>query len=226
MVKEDAEFNLIDKSIIIGDYLKVKVINKKEDVIEFEVEGLTAGLASQLRRIMISEIPTMAIEWVDFYKNDSVLWDEIIASRLGLIPMVFDRNFYKLKDDCTCDGKGCAHCEVKFVLKKKGPCTVYSGDLVSSDKNVKPVSEKIPIVKLKEEQELELEATAQLGLGKEHAKWQGAVVGYELSEKKPDKYTFMVESVCGIPAEEIVKASFEILKQKLKDFNSDLEKLK
>jgi len=202
------------------------MLKKSKEKIEFEVEGITTALAGELRRIMISEIPTMAIEWVDFHKNDSVLWDEIIASRLGLIPLIFDSKFYNMKDACKCSGKGCAHCQVMLAFKKKGQCMAYSEDLKSSDKNIKPVYDKIPIVELSEGQELEFEATAQLGLGKKHAKWQGAVVGYEISGDKNDKFTFIVESVCGLSAEEIVKNSLEILKIKMDDFTTDVERLK
>jgi DNA-directed RNA polymerase subunit D len=159
--------------------LKVKVVEKKNEKIRFLIEGINHSLAGALRRIMISEVPTMAIEWVDFVKNDSVLWDEIIASRLGLIPLVYDTKFYNFKEECKCGGKGCVHCQVSLKLKKKGPCIVYSGDMISSDERVKPVYEKIPIVELTEGQEIELEAFAELGLGKEHAKWQAAIVGYK-----------------------------------------------
>lgn len=159
--------------------MKIKTLESSKEKIKFIVEGIDPALAGELRRVMISEVPTMAIEWVDFVKNDSVLWDEIIASRLGLIPLTFDPKFFNLKEECECGGKGCVHCEVTLTLKKKGPCTVYSGDLVSSDKRVKPVHDKIPIVELMEGEELELEAVAQLGMGKEHAKWQASIVGYK-----------------------------------------------
>ena len=200
-------------------------MKKSNERIEFEVEGLTPGLAGELRRIMLSEIPTMAIEWVDFHKNDSIIWDEIIASRLGLIPLVFNSKLYGMKDECKCDGKGCSRCQVMLALKKKGPCMVYSEDLKSSDKEVKPIYGKIPIVELMDNQELEFEATAELGLGKVHAKWQGAVVGYEASPKK-DKYTFIVETASGLSAEDVVKKSFEVLQEKLKDFGTDVARLK
>ncbi len=206
--------------------MKINVLKNTKERIEFETEGITAALAGELRRIMISEISTMAIEWVDFHKNDSVLWDEIVASRLGLIPLVFDSKLYNMKSVCKCSGKGCTHCQVMLALKKKGPCIVYSEDLKSSDKNVKPVYDKIPIVELSEGQELEFEASAELGLGKEHAKWQGAVVGYEISGPKSNKFTFIVESVCGLSAEEVVKKSIEVLKQKLDDFIIDVGRLK
>ena len=159
--------------------MEIKILEKNDSEIKFLVEGIKTSFASALRRIMISEIPTMAIEWVDFVKNDSALNDEIIAHRLGEIPLTFDKRLYNLPSECSCGGKGCSKCQVKLTLKKKGPCTVYSGDLKSTAKDVKPVYDKIPIVELLEGQELQLEATAQLGLGKEHAKWQGAVVGYK-----------------------------------------------
>jgi DNA-directed RNA polymerase subunit D len=159
--------------------MKIEILNKTDSEIKFLVEEIKPSFASALRRIMISEIPTMAIEWVDFKSNDSVLNDEIIANRLGLIPLTFDPKAYNLPSECKCKGKGCSRCQVKLTLKKKGPCMVYSGDLKSDAKDVKPVFDKIPIVELFEDQKLQFEAIAQLGFGKEHAKWQGAIVGYK-----------------------------------------------
>jgi DNA-directed RNA polymerase subunit D len=192
---------------------------------KFSIEGITTGLAGELRRIMISEVPTMAIEFVDFHSNDSMLWDEIIAHRLGLVPLTYDTKFYNMKDDCRCDDKGCAHCQVSFALKKKGPCMVYSGDLKSTDEKVNPLYDKIPIVELMEGQELELEATAQLGVGKKHAKWQASVVGYKADEKKKE-FIFTLESVCGLQPEEIITIAFDVLDEKLKDFMKDVERIK
>jgi DNA-directed RNA polymerase subunit D len=63
--------------------LEVKILERNNEKIKFIIEGIDSALAGELRRIMMSEVPTLAIEWVDFIKNDSVLWDEIIASRLG-----------------------------------------------------------------------------------------------------------------------------------------------
>ncbi len=163
--------------------MEFKILEEKKNEINFIIEGIDSALAGELRRIMMSEIPTLAIEWVDFVKNDTVLWDEIIASRLGLIPLIYDPKSYKLKKDCKCDGKGCSHCQVTLALVKKGPTIVHSGDLVPSDKSVKPVFDKIPIVEMTEGQELNFEAIAQLGLGKDHAKWQASIVGYRTIPK-------------------------------------------
>jgi len=159
--------------------MNIKVLSRNDFEINFLVEGIKPAFAGELRRIMISELPTMAIEWVDFKKNDSALQDEIIANRLGQIPLTYDERVYSMPDSCRCGGKGCSRCQVKLSLKKSGPCMVYSGDLKSTDKSVKPVFEKIPIVELFEDQELQFTAIAQLGIGKEHAKWQSAVVGYK-----------------------------------------------
>src|SRR3989338_7216469 len=201
--------------------LKVKIFEKNDEKMKFMVSDLSLGMAGELRRIMTSEISTMAIEWVNFIKNDSLLWDEIVAHRLGLIPLTFDVQFYSLKKECKCKDKGCAHCEVTLVLKKKGPCIVYSGDLKSTDKKVRPVYDKIPIVELNEEQEIELEATAQLGTGREHARWQASVVGYKTDEKKKD-FTFNLETASGLKPEEILTKSIETLENKLNELSKRL----
>ncbi len=205
--------------------MKIKVLEKSKNKIKFTVSDITTAMAGELRRIMVSEVPTMAIEMAHINKNDSVLWDEILAHRLGLIPLTFDPKYFRRREDCTCKGKGCSHCQVSLVLKKGKTGIVYSGDLKSTDKRVKPVYEKIPIVELMDNQELELEAIAQIGTGREHAKWQAAVVGLKTDSKK-NEFTFMVESVCGLTSEEIVKQSLEILDNKLKEFTKGVEKLK
>jgi len=200
--------------------MKVEVIEKTPEVVKFCVEGITAGTANALRRIMTAEIPTMAIEWVDFKQNTSALYDEIIAHRLGLIPLTFDKKAYKSPEECREADVSDSRCFAKLKLKKVGPCIVYSGDLQSDDPSVKPRYERIPIVELFEGEELELLAYARLGRGKEHAKWQGAVVGYR---EENGKYCFEVETACGLDAEEIVKIAVEILEDKVKEFSSKLK---
>ncbi len=159
--------------------MKVEILEKDNSKIKFLVSGIKASFAGALRRMMMSEIPTMAIEWVDFKKQGSAMPDEILANRLGQVPLTYDRKAYNLPSECKCEGKGCSRCQVKLSLKKKGPSIVYSDDLKSSDKSVRPAVDKIPLVELFEEQELQFVAIAQLGLGKTHTKWKGAVVGYK-----------------------------------------------
>ncbi len=158
--------------------MEIKILELSEREIRFIVKGITHAFASALRRTILSEVPTMAIYEIEVKKNDSVLPDEIIAHRLGLVPLTFDPYFYNLPEKCSCKGKGCARCQVKLLLKKKGPAMVYSGDLKSTAKDVRPVFDKIPIVELFNDEEIELVATAKLGFGKDHARWQGGIVGY------------------------------------------------
>ncbi|MFH1623022.1 MAG: DNA-directed RNA polymerase subunit D [Candidatus Aenigmatarchaeota archaeon] len=159
--------------------MEVNILERNDREVKFLVSGIKSSFAGALRRIMIAEVPTMAIEWVEFNKNGSAMPDEVLTSRMGQVPLTYDPKAYNLKKDCKCEGKGCSRCEVKLVVKKKGPSMVYSDDLKTTDKSVVPFIDKIPIVELFDDQELELIATAQLGLGREHSKWQGAVVGYK-----------------------------------------------
>ncbi len=160
--------------------MKISMISKKrEPVLRFVLEGATPAFANSLRRIMISEVPTLAVDWVEIHKNNSALFDEVVAHRLGLIPLSFDPAKFNLQEECKCEGSGCPNCQVVFALERTGPCTVYSGDMKSSNRDVKPVSPDFPIVELLEGQSIKLEAVARLGRGTEHAKWQAAIASYQ-----------------------------------------------
>ncbi len=162
-----------------GDNVEIKILKKSDRKMKFVVDGIRYGMANALRRTMINEIPTMSIESVDFEENSSGLFDEITAHRLGLIPLMFDKKLYILKESCSCNGKGCSRCEAVLVLERSGPCTVKAGDFKSANTDVKVFDNEIPIVTLLEGQRLKLEATAQLGIGKNHSKWQAAIAGYQ-----------------------------------------------
>ncbi|MBS3088360.1 DNA-directed RNA polymerase subunit D [Candidatus Pacearchaeota archaeon] len=110
-------------------------------------------LANALRR-SISEIPVLAVDEVEIFKNDSALYDEVLAHRIGLIPLKTEKSMT-------------AKTKIDFKLSKKGPCTVYAEDLHGAGKIVQP---KIPITILGEGHQLELVATARLGKGIDHAK--------------------------------------------------------
>lgn len=158
--------------------MDIKIVKDDERRIKFMLEGANPAFANALRRTMRGEIPAMAIEFVDFENNNSGMFDELIAHRLGLIPLAFDQKAYNLKSECKCEGRGCSQCEVVLVLDKSGPCMVKAGDMKSTDESVYPVDKDIPIVELLEGQKLKFEATAQLGFGKDHVKWQAASAGY------------------------------------------------
>ena len=149
-----------------------RIIQKDRDKLIFTA-SVSESLANAIRRSVL-EIPVLAIDDVEIWKNDSVLYDEIIAHRLGLIPLVSDKDM-NLKEDCTCEGKGCAKCSVQLKLQAKGPGMIYSGELKGK---AKPVYDNIPITLLREGQELELVATSVLGRGTEHAKFVPGLVYY------------------------------------------------
>ena len=162
--------------------MDIEILNKSEYKLNFVLKGIDPAIANTLRRLMISEIPVLAIEDVNFIKNSSALFDEILALRLGLIPLKSDKS-YNFKDKCVCKGEGCARCQLSLTLTCKGPCTVYASDLKSTDPKIQPAFPKMPIVKLLKGQELELEAIAILGQGKRHAKFSPGLVHYKAYPK-------------------------------------------
>jgi DNA-directed RNA polymerase subunit D len=140
------------------------------------IEGVDSAFMNSLRRIIVAEVPAMAIDEVVVIENSSMLHDEILAHRLGLIPLRTDLDSYNLPEECSCKSElGCNLCRVSLTLDVEANetvRTVYSGDLVAENPSIRPVSEKIPIAKLAPNQRLKLESYARLGKGEKHAKWQ------------------------------------------------------
>ncbi|NOQ56403.1 MAG: DNA-directed RNA polymerase subunit D [Nanohaloarchaea archaeon] len=163
--------------------MKVKMISRDTNSLKFEISETTPVFASAIRRVILQKIPILSITRADFIDNTSALYDEIIAHRFGMLPIVFDPKKYVLGAGCKCGGKGCSSCQVKFVLKKEGPCTAYAKDMVSTDPAVKVLDGDIIIVKLLEGQSIDVEATATIGFAEDHAKWQSAIVGYSYYPK-------------------------------------------
>ncbi len=153
--------------------------NKKQNRITFLLKDSNPAFANMLRKTIIDEVPTMAIEEVELRKNSSVLYDEIVAHRLGLVPLTTDLKAYNMPSECTCKGEGCSKCELQLSLKAKGPGYAYASDMKSKDPKVVPVYPKMPIVKMIKGQALELEATAVLGRGMDHAKWSPGLAFYK-----------------------------------------------
>lgn len=169
--------------------MEIEVKSQNDDEIVFIIRDAEVPFVNAIRRIAMMSIPKLAIEDVNIVKNDSAMFDEVLAHRLGLTPLVSNQEAIEglvLPEECECEDY-CSHCSVSFTLNKQGPGVVYSKDLVSSDPNIKPVYDTIPLVKLKENEEIELEAVAQLGFGKEHAKWMPTTV---CAYKQYPKITF------------------------------------
>lgn len=173
--------------------MKFKIQELTDNFMQFVITDTTPSFVNTMRRVLIAEVPKMAIEDVEFhlgpirdnagkeYQSVSPLFDEIIAHRLGMIPIPSDLKLFNFRETCKCKGEGCPNCTIMYNLNKKGPCTVYSGDLEPlGDSKFSIKEDLIPLVKLDKDQALLIYATAQLGNGKTHVKWQPTSgVGYK-----------------------------------------------
>ncbi len=160
--------------------MEIRPLEKSKDSMKlsFLIKGVEPAFVNTLRRTIIEEVPTMAIEDVEIKKNNSILYDEIVAHRLGLVPLKTDLKSYNLREECKCKGEGCARCQATLTLKSRAAGNVLSSELKPSDKNIVPVYENLPITKLIKGQSLEVEAYAVLGKGKQHSKWSPGLVYY------------------------------------------------
>ena len=138
--------------------------------------------ANTIRRMILEEVPTLAVEDLEIKDNSSALYDEMLGLRIGLTPIKTDLKSYELKENCKCKGEGCARCELKITLKvgKKG--YVYAEDAESADPKCTFVHPKMPLVKLLSKQKVDLIMTAVLGQGKIHVKWSP---GWAYYRKEP-----------------------------------------
>ncbi len=152
--------------------MELEFIEDRPEKVVFIIRGAPIALVNSIRRAMMAHVPTMAVDYVNVYMNTSYLYDEMLAHRIGLIPLKTDVDRFNLPHECECGGEGCPRCQVSLRLNAEGPRTVYSGDFVSDDPETKPVYDNIPVVELYEGQQLMIEAVARLGTGKEHAKWK------------------------------------------------------
>lgn len=153
----------------------VQFVDRNDRHARFVIRPITPAFANGLRRAMIADVPTFSIDTVRVVENSSVMFDEQIGLRLGLVPLTTPPGEFEIGD------------EVTLSLDVMGPTrespeetkTAYSGDMVTSEELVEPADDNVPIIDLKEDQRIEVEADAVLDVGREHAKHQGGVaVGY------------------------------------------------
>lgn len=160
--------------------LAVEVFKANRDKVKFSLSGVDSSFANALRRVMISDVPTFAIDIVHIHANTSALHDEFLAHRLGLVPMVSESmDHFEFPRNCSCTGN-CESCTVQFRLRVKNT-DMNTLDVTSKDlKNishqgaeVRPADAEGPILllKLKKNQEVDITCNARKGTGKEHAKW-------------------------------------------------------
>jgi len=222
--------------------MEIKKVYKADGKLKVWLGDVELGFVNALRRICIESVPVLAIDEVEFVKNDSVLYDEIIAHRLGLVPLKTDLRTIKSRETCDCKGKGCNKCTITLKLQVKGK-EVFSSDLKNKAIDI-PF--EMPITKLTEEQELELQAFVCLGIGKEHAKFIPGLVWHTyvpenfnadkpdlkiITEEsgnmkfKKDQFIFHIESWGQLEPEEIFLSGLDVLQKKLKELDKSLGKI-
>ena len=205
------------------------VVQKQDQRIIIKFNNVPRQYVNAIRRLSISEVPTLAIDDVVILDNSSVMHDEAIAHRLGLIPLRTDLSRFVMPHDCDCKSTlGCSKCRVLLVLDSEASektKVVTSGELLSEDELVKPVSKDIPIIVLAPNQKLKFEAYASLGLGKDHAKWQPTSAAVVKDGNNENESILIIETNGALTAEEVVVAAIEKLNSKVKNFNRVIQSL-
>ena len=200
--------------------MSLDIISQNEEKVSVKLKGIPLQYANALRRICLNGIPIYAIDTVDILSNTSVLADEGIAHRLGLIPLKTELS--AVQQDNQSD-------KIMLTLDSgiaSETRTVLSGELKSQDPTVKPISDKIPIVTLAPGQSLKFEAHARLGRGTEHAKWNSANVSTLTESDNANERILTVETTGALEPQHIVLSSVEELSKRLDEFKVLVSDLK
>lgn len=200
--------------------MSLEIINENEQKVSVKIKGVPLQYANALRRICLNGVPIYAVESVDVLENSSVLADEGVAHRVGLIP---------LKTDLEASKDGNESDKIMLTLDSgvsDETRTILSGDLKSQDDNIIPTSNDIPIVTLAPGQSLKIEAYARLGKGTEHAKWNSANIATLTESEKDDERVLTVESTGALDPKHIILSSVEQLSNRLSEFKTIISEIK
>jgi len=200
--------------------LSLEITNENEQKVSVKIKGVPLQYANALRRICLNGVPIYAVESIDVLDNSSVLADEGIAHRVGLIP---------LKTDLSASKEGNENDKIMLTLDSgfsDETRTILSGDLKSQDDSVVPTSNDIPIVTLAPGQSIKFEAYARLGKGTEHARWNSANVATLTETEKNDEKILTVESTGALNPKHIILSSVEQLSSKLSEFKTIISEIK
>ncbi len=200
--------------------MSFNIISQNDEKVSVKLKGIPLQYANALRRICLNGIPIYAIDTVDVLVNSSVLADEGIAHRLGLIPIKTELS--AVQQDNKSDN-------IMLTLDSgiaSETRTVLSGELKSQDSIVKPISDNIPIVTLAPGQSLKFEAHARLGRGTEHAKWNSANVSTLTESDNANERILTVETTGALEPQHIVLSSVEELSKRLDELKVLVSDLK
>lgn len=207
----------------------LEVISKDERKMSIKLKGVPLQYANALRRLCLNGVPVFAIDTVDIIENSSVLPDEGLAHRLGLVPLKTDLTRFNEPSKCDCQSEtGCSNCKVMLVLDSGDTDvtkSVLTDELISEDESVKPTSEKIPIVQLAPGQRVKVECYARLGRGREHAKWNSSNVATLVETEKEDERILTVESTGALNPEQIILAGVDELGKRIEEFKNMIDEI-
>ncbi|KAG5439213.1 hypothetical protein PCANB_001512 [Pneumocystis canis] len=177
------------------------IVQRSNYEMEFDLIGIDSSIVNAFRRILMAEIPTIAIEYVFVNNNTSIIQDEILAQRLGLIPIKANPDFFTwfIKPDENQEPVPTDYDTVVLSLKvacSRNPkasknetdpekiyinSNVYSGDIqwqpagrqaeLFKNDPIRAVNDKILIAKLRPGQEIDVTMHCILGIGQDHAKF-------------------------------------------------------
>ena len=200
--------------------MSLQIINQDKQKISVKLQGIPLQYANALRRICLNGVPIFAIDTVDILENSSILADEGITHRLGLIPLKTE--FSSIESDNTSD-------KIMLILDSGTTTetrTVFSDEMKSQDDTIVPVSEKIPIVTLAPNQRIRFEAHARLGRGTEHAKWNSSNIATLTETSKDDEHILTVETTGALEPKYIIIAGINELSNRLGNFKEIISDLK
>lgn len=220
----------MDFEDFVQDLSSLEVISKDSQKISVKLKGVPMQYANALRRICLNGVPIFAIDTVDIIENSSVLPDEGLAHRLGLIPITTDLSRFNEPSKCDCNSEsGCSNCKVMLVLdtgETDVTRTVFSNELSSEDDSIKPVSDKISIIQLAPGQRVKVECYARLGRGTDHAKWNSANISTLIETDKKDESVLTVESTGALDPEKIILAGVDEVSNRLGEFKDMINQIK
>jgi len=220
----------VDFEDFVQDLPSLEVVNKDNQKMSVKLKGVPLHYANALRRVCLNGVPVFAIDTVDIIENSSVLPDEGLAHRLGLIPIKTDLARFNEPSKCDCQSEaGCSNCRVMLVLDSGDSDvtrTIFSNELSSEDDSVKPTSDKISIVQLTQGQRIKVECYARLGRGTEHAKWNSANISILTDTDKKDESVLTVETTGALSPEQIILAGVDEVSNRLVEFKDMINQIK
>ena len=161
--------------------VSVKVLQYGDDYLKLVVEGVKPSLINSFRRILITDVPVLAIDRVIILDNTTVMYDEVLAHRLAMIPLKTNLDKLPKIEECEDELVDPSLCQVRYQLSVKANdqvVSVYAKDLIPDDPDFAPVYPDTLIVKMSKGQVLSIEAYAKLGRARDHAKWQACLASY------------------------------------------------